>query len=141
MTYTPEEQAANRAKWVAALRSAEFEQGQAELRSDSGAYCCLGVACELAAREGVISPWSAGNGYEGEYMVPVTAVMDWLGLRDDCGETRKEHRAGAYSDGDPKMSGALTELNDSGEWTFGRIADLIDADGINLATDGPEAAE
>ena len=57
MTYTPEQQKANRDKWVAALRSGEFEQTQEVLvlEDDDGkkSYCCLGVACVLAIREGI----------------------------------------------------------------------------------------
>lgn len=39
-------------KWIAALRSGEFEQAQGELhdaRNDS--YCCLGVLCKVAGAE------------------------------------------------------------------------------------------
>lgn len=35
-----------KAKWVAALRSGDYEQGAACLRH-SGGYCCLGVAADL----------------------------------------------------------------------------------------------
>lgn len=34
-------------KWVAALRSGEYPQGQNMLKSRSGDYCCLGVLCEI----------------------------------------------------------------------------------------------
>lgn len=34
-------------KWVAALRSGAYEQGQERLKRGS-AYCCLGVACVVA---------------------------------------------------------------------------------------------
>lgn len=133
MSYTAEQQKANRDKWITALRSGEFTQGQAALRSRDAEYCCLGVACELASRDGVISPWTTETGYDGEAMTPSSKVMHWLGLADDCGETRKPHLAGAYSDGEPKEVGALTELNDSGDWTFEQIADLIEQDGVNLS--------
>lgn len=53
-------------KWIAALESGEYKQGQNVLRSDDGFYCCLGVLCELAVKEGVIKPWDEGSGsYEG----------------------------------------------------------------------------
>lgn len=35
-----------KAKWVAALRSGKYQQGQNYLRHD-GEYCCLGVLCDL----------------------------------------------------------------------------------------------
>lgn len=35
-------------KWVAALRSGEYKQGEAYLKNNAGQYCCLGVACMVA---------------------------------------------------------------------------------------------
>jgi len=35
-----------RDKWVTALRSGEYVQGQGYLKDD-GEYCCLGVLCEI----------------------------------------------------------------------------------------------
>lgn len=37
-------------KWVAALRSGKFEQGQCTLR-DGKQYCCLGVACAVGGKQ------------------------------------------------------------------------------------------
>lgn len=38
-----------KAKWVAALRSGEYKQGQGELWNEqNNCYCCLGVACVLS---------------------------------------------------------------------------------------------
>ena len=37
----------NAKKWVAALRSGEYKQGQYNLRSDQDHFYCLGVACDL----------------------------------------------------------------------------------------------
>lgn len=37
-------------KWVAALRSGEFNQARGRLRTDTG-FCCLGVLCEIFRRE------------------------------------------------------------------------------------------
>jgi hypothetical protein len=36
-----------KAKWVAALRSGRYEQGQHRLKSETGEYCCLGVLCSV----------------------------------------------------------------------------------------------
>lgn len=35
------------AEWLAALRSGKYRQGQRQLRSPNGYYCCLGVGAEL----------------------------------------------------------------------------------------------
>lgn len=37
-----------RAKWIAALRSGEYRQARGGLIDDTGARCCLGVACAVA---------------------------------------------------------------------------------------------
>lgn len=39
-------------KWVKALRSGKYKQGQGALNRD-GEFCCLGVLCEVAIRNGV----------------------------------------------------------------------------------------
>ena len=37
-----------KAKWVAALRSGDYKQGQHYLKTPDDTYCCLGVLCEIA---------------------------------------------------------------------------------------------
>jgi hypothetical protein len=46
-----------KAKWVAALRSGKYEQGQAVLQAPSGRMCCLGVLCDVLAPE----KWEASD--------------------------------------------------------------------------------
>lgn len=36
-----------KARWVAALRSGEYQQGMEWLKDYKGHFCCLGVACDL----------------------------------------------------------------------------------------------
>lgn len=38
-------------KWVEALRSGKYEQGQGSLRSADNRFCCLGVLCDLIVQE------------------------------------------------------------------------------------------
>lgn len=38
-------------RWVDALRSGMYEQGQKTLRSPSNRFCCLGVLCDVVAPE------------------------------------------------------------------------------------------
>jgi hypothetical protein len=40
-----------KARWVAALQSGEYQQGQQQLRRGDK-FCCLGVACDLIAKDG-----------------------------------------------------------------------------------------
>jgi len=86
---------ANMLLWVQALESGEFEQGTAALRQDDK-FCCLGVACELARRNGAeMSVTSQGvstmkNGCKTTYIswqygnskshLP-EEVQNWLGIR------------------------------------------------------------
>jgi hypothetical protein len=130
MTWTKEQQAENRAKWVTALRSGEYKQGRQMLRSDADEYCCLGVACELAAAENVVPEARRVNAAEWDYeyggdgqLLP-DAVVEWLGLRD---------RYGAIIDGFRPYGepNALTEVNDAGE-DFDGIADLIESGAVEL---------
>lgn len=34
-------------RWLAALRSGKYEQGEGYLQNADGQYCCLGVACRM----------------------------------------------------------------------------------------------
>jgi DNA-directed RNA polymerase subunit N (RpoN/RPB10) len=86
-----------KAKWVAALRSGEYQQGYATLY-DSGIdrYCCLGVLISVA--DVFDGPAAHGGRYE------------WLD--NQLGQDRATKCA---------------ELNDSTEASFSQIADWIEA--------------
>lgn len=38
--------------WIAALRSGKYKQGLGLLNDEQGGFCCLGVLCDLAGRDG-----------------------------------------------------------------------------------------
>lgn len=38
-------------KWVTALRSGHYKQGQRQLRTRENEFCCLGVLCNIHAQE------------------------------------------------------------------------------------------
>ena len=91
----------NAKAWVKALRSGKYKQGTLALHIGN-TYCCLGVACELAATAGVISPGGEeGEGlwrYE-EHMTTLPAVVqDWLGIRSGNGDYGRDSLA-ADNDG------------------------------------------
>lgn len=60
-------------KWIAALRSGEYKQGNSRLRYDDelgSSFCCLGVLCEVMGKEvhrsrlgteGYLFSWSGGG--------------------------------------------------------------------------------
>ena len=63
-----------------ALEGDEFKQTQQSLRDD-GAYCCLGVACEMHRRQNPDEfHWEHWGSYDGcdDFLPP--SVQEWLGL-------------------------------------------------------------
>lgn len=98
-----------KAKWVAALRSGEYKQGRGSLR-ERDAYCCLGVLCDIHARE-TGCRWGDRNEYlDCSGILPVL-VRDWAGLR------LRDPEVDRY---------CLSAQNDNGA-SFPEIADLIEA--------------
>lgn len=143
--YTAEQTAENRKKWTAALRSGEFAQGKGQLyEPETDGYCCLGVACELAAREGVVEGRDDDGSYggpmhtqEGNAYVLPDRVRAWLGLAGVGGDLRTPvEYVGHAEDGEASwedQANALAGLNDGAGYTFAQLADIIDADGVRLA--------
>ena len=107
----------NATKWVAALKSNEFEQGRFRLRrQDTECYCVMGVACELYRRETGRGEWvDEMFVVEGapipQIYAPPDPVVAWLGLKSPTGRL-----------GGDDVS--LIYLNDSGT-TFKEIAKVI----------------
>lgn len=66
-------------KWVAALRSGEYEQGR-ELLREGNRFCCLGVLCDLHAKQ-TKRAWE-GSSYGGFYLPP-SKVVRWAGLPNE----------------------------------------------------------
>jgi hypothetical protein len=139
-----------KAMWLTDLRSGEFTQGKGALRTEDGEYCCLGVLCELGAREGIIPPaelrgandegecrgYWYGTGDKATTAVLPQAVQDWAGLvlpnpqipappefSGDCDYEECEESP------DHKRVVGLADLNDDDldRFPFPKIADLIDA--------------
>jgi len=129
MTYTPEQQKANRDKWIAALRSGEFEQAKEVLFTEPDtdgkqSYCCLGVACVLAIREGREEGFPA---YEtaGDWDQELPdSIRKWLGLSSRSGFLLDEVEGQEH----------LIGLNDHAGYTFAQIADVIESGKVKLAS-------
>ncbi len=116
-------------EWVAALRSGDYKQGRGSLRHND-AYCCLGVLCELHAKntegefaKGLDGEWAyfadgVGKGvHYPKKDMPPRAIMDWAGL-DRNGVTFVTING---------RSAELPTHNDSFDATFDKIADAIEA--------------
>jgi hypothetical protein len=76
-----------KAKWVAALRSGQYQQNRGSLRRND-AFCCLGVLCELHRQEVGGEEWCERTGsgtraYGRANALPPGEVSQWAGFDDD----------------------------------------------------------
>lgn len=111
-----------------ALRSGDYPQTTHALRKDDG-FCCLGVLCELAVIDGILSPplfekpelsagyryRSAANPKDSSVSILPDAVSMWAEIS----------ARGDFYDEDGKTPTSLAERNDGG-YTFPKIADLVE---------------
>src|SRR5579859_2213917 len=111
-------------KWLAALRSGEYEQGQNYLNSDNQ-FCCLGVLCDIYGKENDIAWKVSGVGnamsmHSSRGILP-DKVRDWAELvyKDPLVQIPNSETGVPYSEN-------ISTLNDSGK-TFLQIADFIEA--------------
>lgn len=105
-----------KARWVAALRSGEYQQGTGGLRSEENEFCCLGVLCDLHDPRGWEESADEGgffyDGYESE--LPPRHIKEWAHLN--------------WNSTFVVIDGSLNTLyhhNDNGR-TFAEIADAIE---------------
>ena len=108
----------NRKAWVKALRSGKYEQGTAQLLTDEGGYCCLGVLCDVIGMKPHrkrISKYGAGevaNYFGSTFDVAPLKAMQAVGLVDSHGSFEGR---------------TLAEENDDGT-PFSEIADIIESE-------------
>lgn len=114
-------------RWTDALRSGKYEQGSSRLNLKDEQYCCLGVLCELAVEDNIVTKDFSNeitgvikyieNDARGESgtALPPSVVWQWADLESISVEIEgRYHRS-------------LTEINDSMVgYNFDKIADLID---------------
>lgn len=107
----------NQKAWIAALRSGKYKQGQNWLNND-GKLCCLGVACEVMGMPSEPANTGGGVTQYGDYAATETAppeTVHYFGLWDGNGGPRMGIKAFA-----------LSELNDSKDYTFEQIAGVLE---------------
>lgn len=113
--------------WLKALRSGEYKQVKGRLRTEEG-YCCLGVACDVYAKQHKTLKWRRDEEGDIEFSGASTQLPDnvrkWLGLKDSEGEFN-------LKDGHEET---LTNLNDDEEKSFEEIADIIESNPDGLFT-------
>ena len=118
--------------WIEALRSGKYEQGFKYLNRD-GKYCCLGVLCDLLAKDNLISVYPLQDThqtieYEGDTGGLSIEVQLIVGLQDDIGNIRLTPKAKKalipYYDQLTRNSCALDEHPKN--WVFASLAVLND---------------
>lgn len=117
--------------WLDALRSGEYEQGAGQLRNtltgyneDTDSfeptgeftYCCLGVLCDLYAKENDVE-WHESDLILDKGAFPPNQIAIWAGLNVD----QKVGLFG-FESGEPHD---VVSMNDRGE-SFETIADIIE---------------
>lgn len=123
-------------KWLTALRSGDYAQGKGKLEKidaeGQSTYCCLGVLCDLAAKENIterdIGRYTTSTtstdvlyGSNSENFPPMS-VVEWAGLSDPNPPVLIPEPEGELS-----RATNLAELNDEKGYTFYQIANVIEA--------------
>jgi hypothetical protein len=110
-------------QWIEALKSKEYQQTTTYLRTEQG-YCCLGVLCDLYAKEHDDVEWDESNGddygFLDEIQILPIKVMQWAGLSN----TDPHYVVADEETGERNIY--LSMVNDEGS-SFEEIAQLIEA--------------
>ena len=108
-------------KWLAALRSGDYQQGTQHLRDRQNRFCCLGVLCDIYAKENGLEWVKDHNSnvacrFLDEYAGLPAVVSSWAGFTKYVGLP-------VVRVGDSEYS--LAQLNDTGS-SFDVIANIIE---------------
>jgi hypothetical protein len=110
-------------KWVKALRSGQYKKGTGSLRTGSihqdGEYCCLGVLCDIYAKEQTIG-WNYNSILNSTEYLP-SKVAEWAWL-DSYDPTIKV----SIPENQEEAIFSLSSINDLHDYNFNKIADLIE---------------
>ena len=102
-------------KWINALRSGEYKQGTGALKNSNDAFCCLGVLCDIHAKETDTRWVDAEEGWLSNYLgndgsLP-DEVIEWADLEGM----------------DPVICfHFISTYNDKKGYSFDQLADLIE---------------
>ena len=106
-------------QWIEALRSKNYQQTTNYLRTQQG-YCCLGVLCDLYAKEHNGVGWDVAGDVDYEFLDEIQTMPEevkiWAGLY-----TRDPY----FFKVDEERNIYLAEINDEGA-SFEEIAQLIE---------------
>lgn len=114
-------------RWLKALRSGEYEQGESALKTNDDKFCCLGVLCDLYIKEKGLEwiaekdkdAFSNDNGIRntihGTWAYVPKEVQEWAGLSDQNPNVQL-----------PQEKVSLGVVNDLRRENFEAIATLIE---------------
>jgi hypothetical protein len=112
--------------WLEALRSGQYEQGVAALRSAENKFCCLGVLCDIAAKHNMgewveDTPWRFEISGTADTVLIPPPIVDW------AFEVQPHTRVDYWDLGEGMVADgkSLANLNDHGT-TFEEIANIIE---------------
>ena len=103
-------------KWIAALRSGEYQQTEGKL-CGAGGFCCLGVLCDLYEKE----QCDTDDGWRDGRTHPPVKVVKWSGMQSDSPPVRLKRGEGRSA-----LLMPIVDVNDLGT-PFSEIADMIEA--------------
>jgi hypothetical protein len=113
-----------KAKWLAALRSQKYQQGNGTLHRGN-TFCCLGVLCDVAGYA-----WHQDNAYDdhfkcaaGEDWIQNDAEAKKLGLPDNIQKACYSMNDGTFGD---RFNMGKWDLTDSRPYSFTEIADWLE---------------
>jgi hypothetical protein len=99
-------------KWANALRSGKFKQGKHKLEDEYGNLCCLGVGCKIFTPRNLQKVKYETSRLAGVDPIEQQHAPQWLKTIDlDLFRKSNYH---------------FTDLNDSLNYTFNEIADIIE---------------
>lgn len=116
-----------KAEWIARLRDPERKQAKSYLELEGEGQCCLGVLCEIATENGIISRKTTQGVvfYDEENKSLSKKVIEWAGLENpEYFNTNPSIKSRTIAKSSVRVV-SLAEANDYGA-TFLEIADIID---------------
>jgi hypothetical protein len=81
-------------KWVAALRSGEYQQGRYYLRSEDDRYCCLGVlGCLIGKDKKEMTGDKSGMTPKGWKLIPENEIEHLIQMNDGHDDRQQSFQA------------------------------------------------
>lgn len=126
-----------KALWIDALVGGEYVQAKGYLKkidtlTGEASYCCLGVLCDLAIKDGVEVEYVEREtslrfgAYDSYFSWLPRSVQDWAGLTSDTGKFGGGYISYVGDDGEEEVADTLMALNDGAEYNFSEIAGVIE---------------